>query len=221
MPNLPGGTAVTRGMTPRRVLASVLALTLLTGTAAALAAPGGMQVRDPEHDSEQLVETLARSHEGTIDIVSASVQEEATRTVSRRKALTKDLRVDLRTAYNPSHAKGLVYRVSGAVPGLCGRADNRITFETVMTEDGPRSHLTTLCHSSPIPLQAELRGDGISWYVPASAFPLDVVRGTRLTDVRADTGWVQHYFDHAGLVRGYGAYEPGDEAVSRATFVLR
>ena len=88
-------------------------------------------------------------------------------------------------------------------------------------ENGPRSHLTTLCGSAPIPLQAEIGGNGISWYVPASAFPLGVVRGTRLTQVRADTGWVQHYFDHGGLVRGHGAYEQGDEAGGQDAFALR
>lgn len=208
-------------MTLRLVVASILALALAAGVPAASAGPGGVQIRDSENDAEQTVEVLARTTEGTIDIVSASVRDEATRTASRRTALTRDLRVDLRMAYYPSHTKGMVYRVSGAAPGLCGRDDNRVTFETVMTENGPRSHLTTLCGSSPIPLQAEIGGNGISWYVPASAFPVAIVRGTRLTEVRADTGWVQHYFDHAGLVRGYGAYEQGDQAGGQATFVLR
>lgn len=208
-------------MTLRLAVTSALALTLAVGGSAASAGPGDVQIRDRENDAEQVVEALARTTEGTIDIVSASVREEATRTVTRRTALTRDLRVDLRMAYYPSHTKGMVYRVSGAARGLCGRADNRITFETVMTENGPRSHLTSLCGSAPIPLQAEIGGSGISWYVPASAFPAAVVRGTRLTEVRADTGWVQHYFDHAGLVRGYGAYEQGDQAGGQATFVLR
>jgi hypothetical protein len=208
-------------MTPRLASALALALSLALGVPAASAGPGAVQIRDDQNDAEQAVEVLARGTEGTIDIVSASVREESTRTVSRREALTRDLRVDLRTAYHPSHTSGMVYRVSGAVPGLCGRADNRVTFETVMTENGPRSHLTTLCGSAPIPLQAEISGSGISWYVPASAFPLAVVRGTRLSQVRADTGWVQHYFDHAGLVRGYGAYERGDAAGGSASFVLR
>lgn len=201
---------------------SVLALALvLVGGTAAQAGPRPVQITDPEHDAEQLVETIARTHEGTIDIVSAGVREVATRDVSERSAPTRDLRVDLRLAGYPSRAKGLVYRVTGALPGLCGRAGNRLTIDTVTTEGGARSHLTTRCASEPIPLQAEIRQDGISWYVPASALPLDVVRGTRLEGVRADTGWVQHYFDHAGLVRGYGAYEAGDETVSRSSFVLR
>ena len=208
-------------MSLRLAVTSALALALAVGVPTASAGPGGVQIQDAENDSEQLVEVLARGTEGTIDIVSASVREEATRTVTRSTALTRDLRVDLRMAYFPSHTKGMVYRVSGAAPGLCGRADNRVTFETVMTENGPRSHLTTLCGSAPIPLQAEIGGNGISWYVPASAFPQAVVRGTRLTQVRADTGWVQHYFDHGGLVRGYGAYEQGDEAGGEDDFVLR
>jgi hypothetical protein len=208
-------------MTRRLAVTATVALALAVGLPAASAGPGALQIRDSENDAEQVVEVLARTTEGTIDIVSASVREEATRTVTRRTALTRDLRVDLRLAFYPSHTKGMVYRVSGAAPGLCGRADNRVTFETVMTENGPRSHLTTLCGSTPIPLQAEIGGNGISWYVPASAFPMAVVRGSRLTQVRADTGWVQHYFDHAGLVRGYGAYEQGDQAGGQADFVLR
>lgn len=200
----------------------VLALTLLlVGGTAASAGPTPVQIGDREHDAEQLVETIARTHEGTVDIVFAGLREVARRDVSDPKAPTRDLRVDLQLAGYVARAKGLVYRVSGAVPGLCGLEDNRLTVETVMTELGARSHLTTRCASEPIPLQAEIRHDSISWYVPASALPVAVVRGTRLQGVRADTGWVQHYFDSAGLVRGYGAYEPGDEAVSRSSFVLR
>lgn len=207
-------------MSLRRTSVLALVLVLLGGTAAS-AGPRPVQIPDRENDTEQLVETIARSHEGTVDIVFAGVREAARHDVSDPTAPTRDLRVDLQLAGYVARAKGLVYRVSAAVPGLCGREDNRLTVETVMTELGARSHLTTRCASEPIPLQAEIGQSRISWYVPASALPVAVVRGTRLLELRADTGWVQHYFDHAGLVRGYGAYEQGDEAVSRSSFVLR